>query len=278
MEKQIIFKRYLAMPNNLQNEKIVVVFPSQEIKSVEIKIDKSKILNKCEILDFAKEMQMILFPNVFDCECSFADHSKKAKELYIDNIDKDWDSFNKQIDKLKEELFEDIKFTFDGDPAANGYEEIILTYPGFLATTYYRIAHIIYGLGNKIAARIISEQAHFLTGIDINPGAKIGVPFFIDHGTGIVIGETAIVGNNVKIYQGVTLGAMSLSKGQALKNTKRHPTIGNNVTIYAGASILGDIIIGDNVIIGSNVFLTKSISANHKVTLEEPKLNVINKK
>ena len=248
---------------------------------MEIKLSKENMVNSCDLLEFSKEVKSLLFPELFCCENHpQVEHLSRAKELYLSSISskkEDLDYFFNQIEQLKKDLFEDIKFTFDGDPACEGYEEIVATYPGFKATVYYRIAHIIYEQGYKIHARIISEEAHFLTGIDINPGAKIGVPLFIDHGTGIVIGETAIVGNNVKIYQGVTLGALSLAKGQALKNTKRHPTIGNNVTIYAGASILGNITVGDNVVIGSNVFLTKSIPSNLRVLLSEPEL-IVNKK
>ena len=164
----------------------------------------------------------------------------------------------------------------DSDPAVDSREEVILAYPGFKAIRYYRIAHELYLLNEKLFARIISEEAHFLTGIDIHPACKIDSPFFIDHGTGIVIGETTEIGHHVRLYQGVTLGALSLKDPTKVRGVKRHPTIGNNVIIYANASILGgDVIIGDNVVIGGNVFLTESIPANHKVLIQNPKLNVI---
>lgn len=242
---------------------------------MELKLDKSKVLNKEEILKFAEFVRHELFSNIIEEECLKC--KEAAKEIFKKEISEDVDTFFKKLPEVKKELTQDLKFTFDSDPAANGYEEIVVTYPGFIAIVYYRIAHIIYEMGNKVAARIISEHAHFLTGIDINPGAKISSPFFIDHGTGIVIGETTIIGHHVKIYQGVTLGALSLAKGHDLKEIKRHPTVGNNVTIYSGASILGDITIGDNVVIGSNVFLTESIESNHKVALAKPDLIVIKK-
>ena len=199
------------------------------------------------------------------------------EELFLDYIDKNEQKsklFNKEIQNAKKELNKDLDYFFDSDPAANTKDEIILAYPGYLAIAYYRIAHILYQLDYSVFARIISETAHKITGIDIHPGANINSPFFIDHGTGIVIGETAIVGKNVKIYQGVTLGALSLSKGHLMKGTKRHPTIGNNVTIYAGASILGDISVGDNVTIGSNAFIIEDVPSNVKVKISKPELIV----
>ena len=157
----------------------------------------------------------------------------------------------------------DLKSFIDGDPAAKNKEEIIVIYPGFLAIIIYRFANVLHRLDLDLWARVASEYSHSLTGIDINPKALIGTNFFIDHGTGIVIGETTTIGNYVKIYQGATLGAISLSKGHKLKGIKRHPSIGNNVTIYAGSSILGgNTIIGDNVIIGVNTIITDSISPN----------------
>ena len=140
----------------------------------------------------------------------------------------------------------DLEFFFASDPAANSLEEIKLTYPGYRCIVLYRIAHILFNKNQKLEARIISELAHSVTGIDIHPGATIGSPFFIDHGTGIVIGETTIIGKNVRIYQGVTLGALSPKAGQKIKGVKRHPTILDNVTIYAGATLLGDITVGNN--------------------------------
>ena len=199
---------------------------------------------------------------------------------FLKNVDNNLEKAREYCDHLllaETQLQEDLKFFYDSDPAANSLDEIILSYPGFLAICYYRFAHPLYLLGYKVESRFIAEQAHKITGIDIHPGATIGVPFFIDHGTGIVIGETAIVGKRVKIYQGVTLGALSLSKGHTLKGTKRHPTIGDDVTIYSGASILGDITVGDDVVLGSNVFITEDIPSHTKVTISKPVLVYVKK-
>ena len=177
--------------------------------------------------------------------------------------------FCNESKKLKKILLEDAEFTYQCDPASEGTEEIILTYPGFFAVFCYRIAHILKSVNVRLLPRMISEFAHTQTGIDIHPGATIGHPFCIDHGTGIVIGETSIVGNYVKMYQGVTLGALSLKEGQSLKNIKRHPTIGNNVTLYADAFVFGgDTIIGDNVIVGNNAIIRESVEANKVVYLK----------
>ena len=179
-----------------------------------------------------------------------------------------------EIDCLKQLRDVDLNFFYESDPACDSLEEIKLTYPGFKAIIYYRIAHILYKKGQRLEARIITELAHSETGIDIHPGAQIGSPFFIDHGTGIVIGETSIVGRFVRIYQGVTLGAISPKLGQKIKGEKRHPTILDNVTIYAGATLLGNITIGNNVIIGGGVFLLEDIPDNTRVTMPKPILNI----
>ena len=163
----------------------------------------------------------------------------------------------------------DLDAAYDGDPAAFNKPEIIFSYPGQFAIMVNRIAHELHLLGVPIIPRIMTEYAHTKTGIDIHPGATLGEYFFIDHGTGIVIGETAEIGNNVKIYQGVTIGALSTREGQKLHGKKRHPTIEDNVTIYAGASILGgDTVIGHDSVIGANAFITSSVPCNTKVTKE----------
>ncbi len=172
----------------------------------------------------------------------------------------------------------DLEFFFECDPAAKSLDEIRMTYPGYKAILFYRIAHILYKKGQELEARIVSEYAHSITGIDIHPAATIGSPFFIDHGTGIVIGETSIIGNYVRMYQGVTLGALSPNKGQTIKGEKRHPTIGDYVTIYAGATILGDIKIGNNVTINGGVFLLDPVEDNYKVSNPKPILNISEKK
>lgn len=167
-------------------------------------------------------------------------------------------AFYKGLPELYRQMNTDITATLNGDPAASSEFEIIRTYPGFLAVSLYRIAHYLLLLGVPLIPRILTEYAHSITGIDIHPAAKIGEYLFVDHGTGIVIGETTEIGNHVKLYQSVTLGALSVEKYMA--NTKRHPTIGDNVIIYSGATILGgDTFIGEHSIIGGNVWLTKSV-------------------
>ena len=180
------------------------------------------------------------------------------------------------LPEIRSMLSSDIQAAFSGDPAAVSTEEVILSYPCVLAITTYRIAHKLYVRCIPLIPRILSEHMHSLTGIDIHPGAKIGKSFFIDHGTGVVIGETAEIGDNVKLYQGVTLGALSFpkdEKGNIIKGRKRHPTIGNNVVIYSGATLLGaEAVIGDNVVIGGNVWITGPISSGTKITIAAPEL------
>lgn len=183
--------------------------------------------------------------------------------------------FMQQIPQVQELLMKDVEAQFVGDPAARSKEEIILAYPGLYTIFVYRYAHILYELKVPMLPRIMSEHAHSKTGIDINPGAKIGEYFFIDHGTGIVIGETAIIGNNVKIYQGVTIGALSTRKGQLLSGVKRHPTIEDNVIIYSNASILGgETVVGMGATVAGNTFVTESIPAGAKVSAMHPELKV----
>lgn len=183
--------------------------------------------------------------------------------------------FLRRIPKVREYVETDVEAAFSGDPAAYNRNEIVLCYPGLLAITVSRIAHELYVLGVPLIPRIMTEYAHSCTGIDIHPGTTIGKYFFIDHGTGIVIGETAVIGSHVKIYQGVTIGALSTRGGQRLRNVKRHPTIEDNVTIYSGASILGgETVIGRDAIIGSNAFITKSIAPKARVSIRNQELNI----
>ena len=175
-----------------------------------------------------------------------------------------WKSFLNKLPEIIEKLNLDAQEIMDNDPAANNIEEVYLAYPGFYAIAVYRFSHEFYLIDMPLIPRLMSEYAHRLTGIDINPGAQIGTPFFIDHGTGIVIGETAIIKNHVKIYQGVTLGALQVSKN--MKGVKRHPTVEDNVTIYANATILGgETVIGKNCTIGGNVWIIESVPKNHLV-------------
>ena len=185
------------------------------------------------------------------------------------------DEFLEQIPTLREVLATDLEAAFCGDPAACGPDEIILSYPGIYAVTTYRVAHELWKREVPLIPRIFTEHAHSITGIDIHPGATIGKYFFIDHGTGIVIGETTEIGDNVKIYQGVTLGGLSTRKGQELKGVKRHPTLGNHVTIYSGASVLGgETVLGDNVTVGGNTFVIHSIPDNTRVSARAPELEM----
>jgi len=180
-----------------------------------------------------------------------------------------------QLPKIREMLKGDVAAAFDGDPAAKSYEEIVISYPCITAIATYRIAHELYLKNVPLIPRIMTEYAHTKTGIDIHPGAKIGKNFFIDHGTGVVIGETTVIGENVKIYQGATLGALSFPKderGKIIKAAKRHPTIEDNVTIYAEATILGNVVIGKGTIIGGNVWIKESVPAGVTVTTANPDL------
>ena len=179
------------------------------------------------------------------------------------------------IPSLRVSLAEDVKGAYDGDPAAKSHDEVIFSYPGLFAITVYRIANILFNLGVPQLPRIMTEHAHSLTGIDIHPGAKIGERFVIDHGTGIVVGETSVVGNNVRVYQNVTIGALSLppDAGEKLRGAKRHPTIEDDVIIYSGATILGgETTIGARSIVGGNVWLTSSVPPDTKVFMESPSL------
>ena len=181
--------------------------------------------------------------------------------------------FLQRIPKIREYVATDVQAAFDGDPAATSQDEIIFSYPGIFALSIHRLAHELYNLSVPLIPRILSEYSHNITGIDIHPGAEIGKYFFIDHGTGVVIGETTIIKNNVKLYQGVTLGALSTRGGQSLRGVKRHPTLEDGVTVYSGASILGgETVIGSNVVIGSNAFITKSVPGGTKVSIKNPEL------
>ena len=192
---------------------------------------------------------------------------EKAKEIC--------DRYFAKLPDVQRTLLKDVEAGYNGDPAAKSMEEIICSYPGFLAIFVYRIAHGLYVENVPFIPRIMTEYAHGQTGIDINSGAEIGEYFFIDHGTGVVIGETTVIGDNVKLYQGVTLGALSLKSGQKLAGKKRHPTVGNGVTIYANATILGGgTVIGDGSVIGGNTFITTSVGKNSKVSAKAQELDI----
>ncbi|MGN1116223.1 MAG: serine O-acetyltransferase EpsC [Candidatus Ornithomonoglobus sp.] len=213
-----------------------------------------------------KQINIVLKYNPDFAEASPEELSDESERIVVE--------FCKTIPKVREYIEMDVHAGFAGDPAAYNREEIVVTYPGFYAIFVNRIAHELHKLNVPLIPRIMTEHAHSLTGIDIHPGATIGKYFFIDHGTGIVIGETTEIGDNVKIYQGVTLGALSTRGGQRLRNQKRHPTIEDNVTIYSGASILGgETVIGKNVVIGGNAFITKSVLEGTKVSVKNHELS-----
>lgn len=260
------------------------------------------------IIDLLKQIRRVVFPGYFNDEVVLSDtpeyyvgnmlanvykslkeqvtlalmyeNSKnEAKEIIEKRADCICSGFFGQLPNIQKLLLKDVQAAFNGDPAANSMEEIIFSYPGLFAIYVYRIARILYQCNVPFIPRIMTEYAHGKTGIDINSGAEIGEYFFIDHGTGIVIGETCVIGNNVKIYQGVTLGALSTRSGQLLKGVKRHPTICDNVTIYSGATVLGgETVIGENVIIGGNCFITESIAPCTKVSAKPPELIIKNPK
>ncbi|MCI5773970.1 MAG: serine acetyltransferase [Erysipelotrichaceae bacterium] len=227
-----------------------------------------------EIIKIIKQLRIMMFPEHFSC-CSIIDEAKLKENIYRQILLAVHDEkqakdivecFWQQLWTITKQLWADAQAGFDNDPACESIDEVIIAYPGMFAIFIYRLAHALYQLNVPLIPRMMSEYAHSKTGIDIHPGATIGANFFIDHGTGVVIGQTCIIKNNVKIYQGVTLGAISTRGGQSLKDVKRHPTIEDNVTIYANATILGgDTIIGQNSVIGGNTFIMSSVEANSKV-------------
>lgn len=243
---------------------------------------KVSILLKQESQRFTQLLFNTLFDNGTDTEKTIA----TLETLFITIRDlacpeikgspcKKWEDFTLVIPELFCSLKKDAEAIYNNDPAAQSIEEIYLAYPGFFAIAIYRMAREFYKLGLPLIPRLMTEYAHQLTGIDIHPGAQIGESFFIDHGTGVVIGETAEIHNNVKLYQGVTLGALTVNK--ELKNKKRHPTICDNVTIYANATILGGrTVIGKNSVIGGNTWLTASVKEK-SIVLHNPQVNIITK-
>jgi serine O-acetyltransferase len=239
---------------------------------------QQKLPSPKEVQLFTEDLIHYLFPVTDNAATFLAEHEIIQQELrnrlhkLINPINEKkecncatvvYDFFDELAD-IKEWLLQDAHLILDFDPAATSLEEVILSYPGFYALAVHRLAHKLYNMHVPLIPRLMSEWAHSKTGIDINPGAKIGCPFFIDHGTGVVIGETAVIGNNVKIYQGVTLGALAVRKEDA--QVKRHPTIEDNVVIYAGSTILGgNTIVGHDSIIGGNTWITKSIPSHSVV-------------
>jgi serine O-acetyltransferase len=204
-------------------------------------------------------------PGEHDSTAECMDCDLKAAEIVSKFFDR--------IPWVRQRLSDDVQAAFDSDPAAQSTDETVFCYPGLYAISVQRLAHEFQKMDVPLLPRIMTEHAHSITGIDIHPGAKLGERFFIDHGTGVVIGETTEIGNNVKVYQGVTLGAVAPEFGQALRGQKRHPTIEDDVTIYAGATILGgETVIGKGSVIGGNVFITQSVPPQNRVSAESPKL------
>ncbi|MDR0909750.1 MAG: serine acetyltransferase [Spirochaetaceae bacterium] len=261
-----------------------------------INLDRDNQLNRSVIIEVVDNLRSLVFPGFFgkkrigqealefyagnlleDTRYLLSSQIESALRLCgvvvrleRDALKKDADDlcmeFLSHIGEVRAAIAEDVEATFNGDPAAINREEVISSYPGIFAIMIYRFAHILEQMSIPMLPRIMSEYVHSVSGIDIHPGAQIGKSFMIDHGTGIVIGQTTIIGNNVKIYQGVTLGALSTRAGQRLRNIKRHPTIEDNVTIYAGASILGgETVIGEGSTIGSNAFIISSVPPNSKI-------------
>lgn len=226
---------------------------------------------------FVGEMLTNVYDNLYTQIKLAIGYSQKTDSENVANLDEQTEQicflFFEKLSEIQRMLLTDIDALYEGDPAANSKEEIIFSYPGLFAIFVYRIAHELYLLGVPFIPRIMTEYAHSRTGIDINAGATIGEYFFIDHGTGIVIGETTVIGKHVKLYQGVTLGGLSTRGGQKLSGVKRHPTIEDNVTIYSGASILGgDTVIGRDSTIGGNTFIVESVPAGTRVSLKNPDL------
>lgn len=246
-----------------------------------------KSYNVC-LKDTVKTFTKRLFYSLFDCdhELEHEEYLEKTflkilDKLEIDNGKSTWGAFKNELPEIRRKLDLDAVAFEKNDPASHSLAEIYMAYPGFYAISIFRLSHALHKLGVYILPRMMSEYIHGITGVDIHPGATIGESFYIDHGTGIVIGETSIIGKNVKIYQGVTLGGISVSK--SLASTKRHPTIEDNVCIYANATVLGgDIVIGTNSVIGANVWITESVPENSLVTYQteikiRPKKNGIRK-
>ncbi len=289
--------------NNALDNALDAILDSYERHPHISKIAEKQLLNRVQILGSLKKLQFIIFPGFFDQKELKYDNIRfyvgqmlgEVREILLEQIEKALrtkeeyrdvtesavqahtagivDAFLTAIPKIREYLATDLEAAYEGDPAAFSREEVIFSYPGIYATMVSRIAHELYRLGVPLIPRIMTEHAHSVTGIDIHPGASLGKYFFIDHGTGIVIGETSRIGDHVKIYQGVTLGALSTRGGQILKGRKRHPTIEDNVTIYSGASILGgETVIREGVVIGGNSFVTRSVPEQTRVSAKMPEL------
>ena len=255
------------------------------------RIDLYRHPDKDVVIDMIDKLRRIVFPGYFKEKTYRIYNAKHNLSMLIEDVmfnlsrqvslviqdreeaERICLAFFRQIPQVRALIQTDLQAAYDGDPAAAGKEEVIFSYPGLFAITVYRLAHVLHSLHVPLIPRIMTEHAHSVTGIDIHPGATIGEYFFIDHGTGIVVGETTVIGDRVKIYQGVTLGGLSTRGGQSLRGKRRHPTIEDNVTIYANASILGgDTVIGAGSVIGANAFITESVAPCTTVTNKEQQL------
>ena len=243
---------------------MMIIYPGfyrDEIYRTHTAKNRVAVLIEDVMYNLRKQLEIVLVNDERFRDIDRADRKEVAQDICLD--------FFSKIPKIREHLDTDIDAAFDGDPAASDRTEIILAYPGLYAITVHRIAHELYLMNIPYIPRIMSEHAHSKTGVDIHPGATIGKYFFIDHATGIVIGETSIIGEHVKVYQGVTIGALSTKDGQLLHGVKRHPTIEDNVTLYAGATVLGgSTVIGHDSIIGGSAFVTRSIEPNTSVIVK----------
>lgn len=237
-------------------------------------IDITQLPSRDEIELLIDYLEILIFPKfskdkTIEEIISLSVHLLKkvlAKACKCADVDKKIEKFLLSLPSVRKKVEQDIEAFFENDPACISKEEVVLSYPGFKAILVYRLSHELYLISLPLIPRMMSEFIHSLTGIDIHPGCDIGKRFFIDHGTGVVIGETCKIGDNVKIYQGVTLGALSTKGGQKLKGKKRHPTICDNVTIYSGATVLGgETVIGKDTIVGGNAFITSSLEPGSKV-------------
>ena len=243
---------------------IMIIYPGfyrDEIYRTHTAKNRVAVLIEDVMYNLRKQLEIVLVNDERFRDVDRAERKEVAQDICLD--------FFSKIPKIREYLDTDIDAAFDGDPAARDRTEIILAYPGLYAITVHRIAHELSLMNIPYIPRIMSEHAHSKTGVDIHPGASIGKHFFIDHATGIVIGETSIIGEHVKVYQGVTIGALSTKDGQPLHGVKRHPTIEDNVTLYAGATVLGgNTVIGHDSIIGGSAFVTRSIEPNTSVIVK----------
>ena len=268
-----------AMANNMQHSELALYG------------SRLRLPNRKAVVDILKELRCLMFPAYYGDPALMTLAPEDYAALLLDRIEahlkqqialalpeEEADRANEiaqefiaALPHVQEMLLKDVEATYDGDPAAQNKSEIIFAYPGLFAIFVYRVAHELYIRNVPMIPRIMTEYAHSRTGIDINPGATIGSYFFIDHGTGIVVGETTVIGNHVKLYQGVTLGALSPRAGHSSLPGKRHPTVEDNVTIYSGASILGgETVIGKNTVVGGNAFLTEAVDANTRVVIQAP--------